>query len=52
MRFEECLGNMASDNTISQFYECGPGKVLTGFAKRIDRSLVVTPMSEFEEIPS
>lgn len=52
VRFEECLGNMASDNAISQFYECGPGKVLTGFAKRIDRSLVVTPMSEFEEIPS
>ena len=52
VRFEECLGNMASDSSISQFFECGPGKVLTGFAKRIDKSLVVTPMSEFEEIPS
>ena len=52
VRFEECLRNMASDNGITQFYECGPGKVLAGFAKRINKSLVVTPVSEFEEIPS
>ena len=52
VRFEECLRNMANDNGITQFYECGPGKVLTGFAKRIDKSLVITPVSEFEEIPS
>jgi [acyl-carrier-protein] S-malonyltransferase len=51
VRFEENLRNMASENGIGQFYECGPGKVLAGFAKRIDKSLVVTPMSEFEEIP-
>ena len=42
---------MASDNGLNEFYECCPGKVLAGFAKRIDRSLVVTPMSEFEEVP-
>ncbi|MDQ8207270.1 ACP S-malonyltransferase [Coraliomargarita sp. SDUM461003] len=52
VRFEDNLRNMAADNGISEFFECGPGKVLAGFAKRIDRSLVVTPMSEFEEIPS
>jgi len=51
VRFEDNLRNMAADNGISEFYECGPGKVLTGFAKRIDKELVVTPMSEFEEIP-
>ncbi len=51
VRFEDNLRNMAADNGINEFYECGPGKVLAGFAKRIDRSLVVTPMSEFEEIP-
>lgn len=51
VRFEDNLRNMAADNGLSEFYECGPGKVLTGFAKRIDKSLVVTPMSEFEEIP-
>lgn len=52
VRFEDCLRNMAADNGISQFFECGPGKVLTGFAKRIDKTLVITPMSEFEEIPA
>lgn len=52
VRFEDDLRNMAADNGISEFFECGPGKVLTGFAKRIDKSLVVTPMSEFSEIPS
>lgn len=52
VRFEDCLRNMAADNAIDPFYECGPGKVLTGFAKRIDKDLVVIPMSEFEEIPS
>lgn len=51
VRFEDNLRNMAAENGIGQFYECGPGKVLAGFAKRIDKSLVVTPMSEFEEIP-
>jgi [acyl-carrier-protein] S-malonyltransferase len=51
VRFEDDLRNMAADNEISEFFECGPGKVLTGFAKRIDKSLVVTPMSEFSEIP-
>lgn len=51
VRFEDNLRNMAAENGIEQFYECGPGKVLAGFAKRIDRSLNVAPMSEFEEIP-
>ena len=51
VRFEDNLRNMTMDNGINEFYECGPGKVLTGFAKRIDRSLVVTSMSEFEEVP-
>ena len=51
VRFEDNLRNMAADNGINGFYECGPGKVLAGFARRIDRSLVVTPMSEFEEVP-
>lgn len=51
VRFEDNLRNMAVENGIDQFYECGSGKVLAGFAKRIDRELVVAPMSEFEEIP-
>jgi [acyl-carrier-protein] S-malonyltransferase len=52
VRFEDNLRNMAADNGLSEFYECGPGRVLAGFAKRIDRDLQVTSMSEFEEIPA
>jgi len=51
VRFEDCLRNMAAENHISDFYECGPGKVLAGFAKRTDRELKLTSISEFEEIP-
>ena len=52
VRFEDCLRNMAAENEISEFFECGPGKVLAGFARRTDKSLKVLPISEFEEIPS
>ena len=51
VRFENCLRNMAAENELSDFYECGPGKVLAGFAKRTDKALTVTPISEYEEIP-
>jgi [acyl-carrier-protein] S-malonyltransferase len=51
VRFEDCLRNQATENGIGDFYECGPGKVLAGFAKRIDRELRVTSMSEFDDIP-
>ncbi len=50
VRFEDCLRNMAAENELSDFYECGPGKVLAGFAKRTDKTLTVTPISEYEEI--
>lgn len=51
VRFEECLTHAAAENGISDFYECGPGKVLTGLARRTDKSLNVTTISEYEEIP-
>jgi [acyl-carrier-protein] S-malonyltransferase len=51
VRFEECLRNMAAENGLSDFYECGPGKVLAGFAKRTDKALSVTSISEFDEFP-
>ena len=51
VRFEDCLRNMAAENTVSDFYECGPGKVLAGFAKRIDKTLNITPVSEFSDLP-
>ncbi|MGB0258121.1 MAG: ACP S-malonyltransferase [Coraliomargarita sp.] len=50
VRFEDNLRNMAAENRLTDFYECGPGKVLAGFGKRIDRSLNITPVSEFEDL--
>ena len=52
VRFEECLRNMAAENAVDLLYECGPGKVLAGFGKRIDRELKITPVSEYEDIGS
>ena len=52
VRFEDNLRNMAAENSLSDFAECGPGKVLAGFAKRIDRSLNVSPYYEFDELPA
>jgi len=51
VRFEDCLRNAAGENKVSAFYECGPGKVLAGLARRTDRGLSVTPVSEFGELP-
>ncbi|MGK0310381.1 MAG: hypothetical protein ACJAYS_001225, partial [Lentimonas sp.] len=33
-------------------YECGPGKVLAGFGKRIDKALNIVPVSEFSDLPN
>ena len=35
---------------LTHFIECGPGKVLSGMAKRIDKTLVVAPVSEWAEV--
>ena len=51
VRFEDCLRNMATENSVSSFYECGPGKVLAGFGKRIDKTLNIMPVSEFSDLP-
>jgi [acyl-carrier-protein] S-malonyltransferase len=51
VRFEDNLRNMAAENSLVDFYECGLGKVLTGFAKRIDKTLKITAISEFGELP-
>lgn len=38
VRWTECVQRLAA-NGATKLYECGPGKVLTGLAKRIDKSL-------------
>jgi len=35
---------------VTAFYECGPGAVLAGFAKRIDKTLVVKPACEWADV--
>ena len=52
VRFEDCLRNAAAENGLHSFYECGPNKILAGLARRTDKELSITPVSEFEEIPA
>ncbi len=50
VRWEECQ-LAAGQLGVSQFYECGPGAVLAGLARRIDRSLAIKSIAEYEELP-
>lgn len=50
VKWEDCMRG-AIGLSIDTFYECGPGGVLAGLAKRIDRSARVTPLSEYQELP-
>lgn len=51
VRWEDCMNGAITLN-IKSFYECGPGNVLTGLAKRIDKSIKVEPIGEWNNIPS
>jgi len=51
VRFEDCLRTMVVENSLRECYECGPGEVLTGFAKRIDKSLNIIPVAEYSDLP-
>lgn len=52
VQFEACLRQAAIDHSLSQFYECGTGRVLAGLARRTDRALQVTSISEADEFPA
>jgi [acyl-carrier-protein] S-malonyltransferase len=43
VRWSECMLRLAADGA-TRFCECGPGKVLTGLARRIDKSLQAHPL--------
>jgi len=47
--WEDCVREAAALG-ITEFYECGPGAVLTGLARRIDRNLKVTSIAELADI--
>ncbi len=49
VRWEETIRNMISDG-FTEFIEIGPGKVLQGLVKRIDRSVNISGMDKFEDI--
>jgi [acyl-carrier-protein] S-malonyltransferase len=46
--WEDCQ-RAAAALGIGEFYECGPGATLAGFAKRIDAALIVKPACEWAD---
>lgn len=51
VRWEEIIINMSSDH-ITDYFELGPGKVLSGLNKRIKRELVSTAIGTIADIDS
>lgn len=51
VRWDDCMRGAIALG-CSQFYECGPGGVLSGLARRIDRSATVTSIAEFDDLPT
>ncbi len=50
VRWEDCM-RRASELGINAFYECGPGGVLAGLAKRIDRTWEVRSVADPGDLP-
>ena len=49
VRWRECV-NLMLEKKITQFIEIGPGKVLSGLIKRIDRNVKVTSINTEDDI--
>jgi [acyl-carrier-protein] S-malonyltransferase len=47
--WQKCMGRLLADG-IEQFYEIGPGRVLTGLMRRIDRKTKVVNVSSLQAI--
>ena len=47
VRWVETVQALAADG-VTTLYECGPGKVLCGLAKRIDRGLDAKPLESLD----
>ncbi len=48
VRWEDCQRNAAALG-VEQFYECGPGAVLGGLGKRIDREIKIKSIADFAD---
>ncbi|MBN2068473.1 MAG: ACP S-malonyltransferase [Opitutales bacterium] len=48
--WEDCMHSAAALG-LSEFYECGPGGVLAGMAKRTNKAWTVRSLSEFSDLP-
>ena len=48
VRWEDCV-KASAQLGAEQFYECGPGAVLGGMLKRIDRALPVKSLAEIDD---
>lgn len=51
VRWEDCMRE-AIAHGVSSFYECGMGGVLAGLARRIDRSVKVSPVATADDFES
>ncbi len=51
VRWEETIRNMIADGA-TKFYEIGPGKVLQGLIKRIDRNVEIFGIEKLEDLES
>ncbi len=49
VRWEETMMNMIADG-FDEFYEVGPGKVLQGLLKRINRDVSCISVDKFEDV--
>lgn len=49
VRWDDCM-QRGIEMGINTFYECGPGNILAGLAKRIDRDVVVTSLAAYEDL--
>jgi [acyl-carrier-protein] S-malonyltransferase len=48
--WEDCMRNCAADGA-TEFWECGPGGVLAGLARRTEKTWVVKSMAELADLP-
>ena len=49
VRWRETVLNMINAN-IQEFIEIGPGKILSGIVKRINRNIVINQINELEDV--